>query len=156
MPKKYKLKIQSLQKGWQEWDEVMLHSIFQCIANYVDKEIHFTNWFQKDEDFIEESEKPYTSKEVLVDTRGTYYKIMSLYEWWKKYVNDPDSIFGKDPLHEVKSPEIIKGVLKHKNNKDKIEWIQACKLHEEWEKRKKNQITEKMIEAIKIRYYLWS
>jgi len=61
------LKINSLEKGWQEWDELMLHAAFQCLVNFM----------EKDDPGIVYWDSTKKMKKVWIE-------IQELYKWWTK------------------------------------------------------------------------
>ena len=58
------LKIISLNKGWHDMDEIMLHACFQCVTNFVEKEdgLNHAN---------------YEAHKTSMD------EVKELYDWWK-------------------------------------------------------------------------
>jgi hypothetical protein len=62
------LKIQSLSKGWHDRDEILLHSVFQVLVDYIEKEHpdKVIDW-NTDEEY-----------------RHAWEEIQELYKWWKE------------------------------------------------------------------------
>ncbi|MBI4670939.1 MAG: hypothetical protein HY741_04620 [Chloroflexi bacterium] len=62
------LKIQTLDKGWHDRDEILLHACFQVLVDFVEQEKpdQILDWSHSDE------------------SRRVWKEIMSLYRWWKE------------------------------------------------------------------------
>ena len=60
--------MKTLQKGWHDNDEVMLHACFYLLKNFIEKEKPFRcpSWEQNEEYSLAQSE------------------LIFLYDWWKK------------------------------------------------------------------------
>ena len=69
------LKIQTLDKGWSDKDNIMLHACFQLLTDCIEKEkLHdLTDWNQDD------------------NFKTAKKEIDELYNWWKNRVNDEQS-----------------------------------------------------------------
>ena len=78
------LKIHSLEKGWQETDEMILHSVMQLLVDYVEKQKpgEVVDWSWRD-DYAE-------AWDVIQDT----------YDWWVN--RRPARV---DPLDGIDSPD---------------------------------------------------
>jgi hypothetical protein len=78
------LKIHSLQSGWCDKDEILLHACFQCLVDFIEKEpLHSTDWNS-------DNAHKFARKEMN-----------TLYKWWKKRskkISNPNHIkeYSKD------------------------------------------------------------
>ena len=84
------LKITTLDKGWRDKDQVMLHACFQLLCDCIENENLFTGHVQWDHD-----EEHITAKKEL----------LALYDWWKQRVErdkkgEIDSIWGEGQYEE--------------------------------------------------------
>lgn len=76
------LKIKTLNKGWHDKDEVLLHASFQCLVDFVEKEKGLTH-------------ANYESYNASID------EVKALYDWWKVRGNESlaytdDEVSNKD------------------------------------------------------------
>ncbi|MFC1975962.1 hypothetical protein ACFLXQ_06155 [Chloroflexota bacterium] len=81
------LKIESLDSGWCDKDQVMLHACFQLLKDCIEKE----NLLNGDTDW-EHDEKH----------RNAKVELTTLYKWWIERVKNDDEI---DPLTSVQFDE---------------------------------------------------
>jgi len=138
------IKIKTLEKGYQEVDDLILHSCFQFFVNFMNK---YPNW--KDCDWGNSYTNNYIKSTAEL-----------LYNWW--IVERPNR---KDPLDDkkIKRPKMkwekIKGttysrLLDHDHNKFH-EYDQASKWHHIFEVSWKKEDQEMLLKLISIREYLW-
>jgi len=80
-----RLQIDTLEKGWAEWDELMLHAAFQCLVDAIEKDrIDRRGW---------SSDK---------EGRRIWKEIKTLYDWWKAR---PNRVIEDDPIEEKAEKE---------------------------------------------------
>jgi hypothetical protein len=63
----HRLNIATLDKKWQEYDELLLHAAFQVLVDFMEKDYP---------DIVDWNAQP--------DTKAAWKEISSLYKWWKK------------------------------------------------------------------------
>lgn len=137
------LKIKTLEKGWQDREDILLHAAFQCLVDFVEQEIP-TDASDWDHD---------------KSTRRALKEMRELYKWWTE-----ERPSRKDPLDAVKAPPFktkkIPGtdyyeILDHDHIKY-ADWDVACeessKLEQEWLKEDQRNLHR----LVKIRLFLWT
>lgn len=136
------LKISTLNKGWQETDEMMLHAVMQLLVDYVEK--------QKPDQVID-----WSSDKDHVDAWTT---IMLVYTWWK--YTRPERV---DPLDEIEVPDDYMTIGEpDENGNCPAIWgdypeihaamAVANKIEQDWYE----EDTEMMLRIVKIRHMLWT
>ncbi len=141
-----KLTIRTLNKGWHDRDEMLLHASFQILIDFVDKE--------HPGDIIDWSA---TRKHKKV-----WKEICRLYKWWKK-----DRPVRKSPLEDkkLKTPPVkfekIPGsncsrLLSFRKKKKYLRYYKAIdkaiQLEEKWAKEDQKNLHR----LVKIRPFLWT
>jgi hypothetical protein len=71
------LKIESLSDGWRDKDDVILHSCFQLLKDFVEQEKEIIDW-ESDE-----------------GTKDAKFEIDFLYSWWTKRVDKENDLNKK-------------------------------------------------------------
>ena len=139
------LKIHTLEKGWCDKDEVLLHAAFQLLIDFIEKE------------------KPETIIDWNADElqKKTWKEIKLLYNWWKKErparkspledkrLKHPPWKFKKIPgsdLREMVEPD----KKKYANYYRALE--EHWKLEQKWEKEDQRNLHR----LINIRKFLWT
>ncbi len=139
------LKIHTLEKGWCDKDEVLLHAAFQLLTDFIEKE------------------KPETIIDWNADElqKKTWKEIKLLYNWWKKErparkspledkrLKHPPWKFKKIPgsdLREMVEPD----KKKYANYYRALE--EHWKLEQKWEKEDQRNLHR----LINIRKFLWT
>jgi len=152
------LKMRYLKPGWHDEDELLIHSMFEVLSQFVDgeNEYHIVDW----------------SSDPLQE--HAWEEMNILYEWWKQRqkcdYNNP--LFKSD----VKAPSIKKGkptgkyinpITKKEEQYFKMEfshqspeeakiWNKACEDSWIFEEKCDKEDEEMMIRLIKIKQYLWT
>lgn len=89
--------------GWIDRDELMLHCMFQCLTDFVEKEerpnpcANFEAYKQLWGD-DEERIRHHISEEFLLEKRKIDLEILALYNWWK---NDYPKLNLNDTYEEI-------------------------------------------------------
>lgn len=139
------VKIHSLEKGWHDKDEVLLHAAFQVLADFVEQETpdRIVDW---------------NSDELH---RRAWKEIKSLYKWWKetrparrspldeKKLVAPPLKFKKIPasgLSEVVEPD----------KKKYASYYRALKEHVRLEEKWFREDQRSLHRLIEIRPFLWT
>jgi len=139
------LKIKTLDKGWHDKDEVLLHAAFQLLVDLVEKE------------------RP--DKVVDWDANGlhkqAWKEIKSLYKWWKeirparrspldkKKLNKPPFKFKKMPdseFYQIVEPD----------NKKFAAYYRALEKHRRLEEKWYGEDRRNLHRLIEIRGFLWT
>lgn len=107
-----RLSIYTLEKGWAEWDDLMLHACFQILVDYWEKDhIPYVKALQGES--ITKIQGPCSPKEAET-TDEIVDKLEKLYNWWKitrgqnykeldkAWAKVPDLNLGEEPLQESK------------------------------------------------------
>ncbi len=90
-----RLQIDTLEKGWQENDEVMLHACFQILTDFVEKELEYNRRDNKSEEkakitfatMVEFNKSGYIKD---ANVSPVWNKIKKLYLWWKNRKHEED------------------------------------------------------------------
>ena len=139
------LKIHTLEKGWQDRDEIILHAVFQILVDFV------------------EQEKPDEIVDWNVDDtyKRSWREICELYKWWK--TKRPAR---KSPLDDkrLKVPPIKFEDIPGTDHKKMVEpdkkkyaaYYKALKKHWQQEKEWHEQDQQNLHRLIEIRPYLWT
>jgi hypothetical protein len=138
------LKIHTLEKGWHDKDEVLLHATFQILVDFVEQErpAEIVDWDCNDE------------------CKHVWSEIMSLYKWWKE-----ERPARKSPLDDesLETPPfefepIPNSDLYHMIEPDKEQYkayYQALDTHHELEQTWLEEDQRNLHRLIEIRGYLW-
>ena len=139
------LKIQTLEKGWYDKDQVLLHAAFQLLTDFV------------------EQEKPNKIVDWNVDElhRKAWKEIKSLYNWWQKERparKSPldDTRLKHPPLKFEKIPGSDLYKMVEPDKKKYARYYRALrghwKLEQKWEKEDQHNLHR----LIDIREFLWT
>jgi hypothetical protein len=139
------LKIHSLEKGWHDKDEILMHAVFQLLVDFV------------------EQEKPDKIIDWQVDElhRKAWKEIQSLYKWWKKERNtrkDPldDKRIKHPPLKFEKIPGSDMCKMVEPDRKKYAKYYQALKRSWKLEQRWEEEDQRNLHRLIDIRKFLWT
>ena len=139
------LKIETLEKGWHDKDEILLHAAFQLLVDFVEKEDpgRIVNWNS------DESHK------------RAWKEIRELYKWWKekrpsrkgplddKKLKIPPMKFKKIPGSELSQ-------LVEPDKKKHAKYYQALKKHWRLEKKWEEEDQRNLHRLVEIRGFLWT
>ena len=152
------LKMQYLNPGWHDMDEVIVHAMFQTLCDFIEKE------------------KPWETVNWRSDEHHSkaWDEMMYLYSWWKYRClkrDDENPLFkdgvvspemkftptGEKHFNPVtkKEEEFSRMDFVHKSKEDEEKWNKACKESSEWEDKCNKEDEEMMIRLIKVRGYMW-
>jgi len=139
------LKIHTLEKGWQDRDEIMLHAVFQVLVDFV------------------EQEKPDEIVDWNADDthKRAWREICELYKWWKKRRparKSPldDKRLRVPPLkfEDIPGTDLMKMV--ESDKKKYAAYYKALEKHWQQEKVWYEQDQQNLHRLIEIRPYLWT
>lgn len=136
------LKIHSLEKGWQETDEMILHSVMQLLVDYVEKQKpgEVVDWSWQD------------------DRTEAWEAIQDTYDWWVNRrparvdpldgIDTPDDYFTFDEPDEHGNRLVIWGDYPEIHEA----YLNATKIEQKWYEEDTNMIQR----VVGIRGYLWT
>jgi hypothetical protein len=146
--KRYQLEISSLKKGWQEWDELLIHAMFQILCNFVaeEKQSALTDWND--------------SKEH----RRVWKEIRDLYAWWTQVRPKRQS-----PIEQLDKKDYPKRIFtalpdkegsreltfQYRTPASKKRYLAASLSERRAEKRWFKEDTRMMNRLVAVRAYLW-
>jgi len=139
------LKIHTLEKGWYDKDELLLHAAFQLLIDFI------------------EQEKPDKIVDWNVDKahRKAWQEIKSLYDWWKKErparKSPLDDNRLKNPplkLEKVPGSDLCKMVQPDK--KKYASYYRALRKHGKLEQKWEKEDQYNLHRLIDIRKFLWT
>ena len=139
------LKIQSLDKGWCDKDQVMLHAAFQLLVDFVEKE--------RPDQIVDWNSDP--------QHKHAWKEIRSLYKWWtekrpsRKSPLD-DKNLKKPPMRWKKISGSDRGQLVDWDKKKYPDYERALKKHWRLEKRWEEEDQKNFHRLVDIRGYLWT
>jgi hypothetical protein len=139
------LKIHTLEKGWQDRDEIMLHAAFQILVDFVEQE-------KPDEIVDWNADDTY---------KRAWREICELYKWWK--TNRPARKSSLDDKR-LKVPLIKFEDIPGTDHKKMVEpdkkkyaaYYKALEKHWQQEKKWHEQDQQNLHRLIEIRPYLWT
>lgn len=143
------LKVMTLEKGWCDRDELMLHATFQCLVDFMEQEIYSDNPFQ-----------PYWNADE--ETKHAWSEIKDLYKWWtKKRPARKDPIYRKGlkvpPIEfENMSGESQSKALISYDPKKYRGWERAIKKSAELEIKWYEEDQKNLHRLIEVRKHLWT
>ena len=139
------LKIHTLEKGWYDKDEVLLHAAFQLLIDFI------------------EQEKPDKIVDWNVDKlhRKAWKEIKSLYNWWKKERPERKSPLNDNRLrHPPLKLERIPGSDSYKmvesDKKKYASYYRALRKHRKLEQEWEEEDQYNLHRLIDIRQFLWT
>ena len=139
------LRIHSLEKGWCDKDQMMLHAAFQLLVDYV------------------EQEQPEKNVDWTSDPQGArgWKEIEALYYWWTK-----TRPARRSPLDnkDLKRPEFEWRDVPGTNCRELMEWDKkefscyeaALKLHSRLEKKWNEEDQINFHRLVDVRLFLWT
>jgi len=152
------LKMRYLKPGWHDEDELLIHSMFEVLSQFIEGEDKYqiVAWDSNPQD------------------KHAWKEMNELYKWWVKRqkresdnpilqpnIKSPGMKFTPTEKKWI-NPETKKeeGTSKmdfvHKSKKDQERWEKACKDCTKWETDCFNEDTEMMTRLIKIRPFMWT
>ncbi|HEX3034348.1 MAG TPA: hypothetical protein VHT73_04330 [Thermodesulfobacteriota bacterium] len=139
------LKIQTLDKGWHDKDEVLLHAAFQLLVDFVEKE--------RPDKIVD-----WTSDELH---RRARKEIKSLYKWWKETRparRSPldDRKLKKPPFKFKKMPDSELYQLVEPDKKKYAAYYRALRKHGQLEEKWYEEGQHNLHRLIEIRGFLWT
>lgn len=139
------LKIKTLEKGWHDKDEILLHAVFQVLTDFV------------------EQERP----EIIIDWnaderhKNAWREIKSLYKWWNEIrlartspLDDEDLI--TPPLEFKKIPGSDLSEMVEPDKEKYADYYRALKKHQELEIEWYEEDQRNLHRVINIRHFLWT
>jgi len=138
------LKIQTLEKGWHDKDEILLHAAFQLLVDFVEKEDpgRIVNWNS------DESHK------------HVWKEIRELYKWWKEKrpsrkspLDDRKLKIPPMKFKKVRGSELSQ--LVEPDKKKYAKYYQALKKHWRLEKKWEEEDQRNLHRLVEIRRFLW-
>ena len=139
------LKIHTLDKGWHDRDEVLLHAAFQILVDFVEQEQpdQFINWNATDE------------------YRHVGKEIHSLYRWWTKtrparHSPLDDKKLRVPPLRVRKNTNLLMYELIEPDKKKYAAYYRALKKHRRLEQKWYEEDQRNLHRLIEIREHLWT
>ncbi|MEA1877838.1 MAG: hypothetical protein U9N86_13355 [Bacteroidota bacterium] len=139
------LKIHSLEKGWHDKDEILMHASFQLLVDFVEQE--------KPDKIIDWQADELHSK--------AWKEIQLLYKWWKKERKtrkDPldDKRIKHPPLKLEKIPESDMCRMVEPDRKKYARYYQALKKSWKLELKWEEEDQRNLHRLIDIRKFLWT
>jgi hypothetical protein len=143
--KSIRITIRTLRPGWHDKDEVMLHAVFQLLADFVEQESpdRHIDWSHN------------------AVHRRAWKEIRDLYQWWKK--KRPARRSPLDTKKIAQPPlrfEKIAGTKFHRlvtpDKKKYAAYYQALKQHARLEQQRRNEDQRNLHRLINIREFLWT
>ena len=152
------LKMRYLKPGWHDEDELLIHSMFEVLSQFIEGEDKYkiVNWDSNPQH------------------KQAWKEMNELHKWWIKRqkresdnpilqpnIKSPSMKFTPTEKKWI-NPETKKeeGTSRmdfvYKSKKDKARWKKACKDCTKWEEKCFNEDTEMMIRLIKIRPFMWT
>ncbi|HKZ86717.1 MAG TPA: hypothetical protein VJ793_24060 [Anaerolineae bacterium] len=138
------LKIHTLDKGWHDKDEILLHAAFQLLVDFVENE--HLEWFDWD---------------AGESHRRAWEEIKSLYKWWKKtrpVRRSPldDKKLAVPPLKwkRVAGTELYEPI--EPDKRKYAAYYKALKQHSRLEERWYEEDQRNLHRLIEIRGFLWT
>lgn len=130
-----RLDIHTLEKGWAERDELILHAAFQVLVDFMVKE---------------KPGKAVDWEGTSPDAGKAWGEMKALYRWWTK--KRPTR---KDPLDDdrIKCPCLSETDL---DKKEYAAWHRACEKHDKLEKQWSEEDQASLHRLIEIRGYMWT
>jgi len=139
------LKIQSLDKGWCDRDEILLHAAFQVLTDFIEKE--------RPGEVID-----WNADEVY---RNAWKEMQDLYQWWKEKRPErrgplDDKQLSTPPLKFRKIPgsELLQVI--EPDRKKYAAYYQALAEHSRLEQEWFEEDQRNLHRLIQIRGYLWT
>ncbi len=139
------LKIHSLEKGWHDKDEILLHAAFQLLVDFVDQEKpdKITDW---------------NSDELH---REAWQEIQSLYSWWKRERPARKSLLDDKrikipPMEFEKIPESQLMKLIEPDKKKYAAYYTALKKHRKLVEKWEEEDQKNLHRLVEIRTFLWT
>jgi hypothetical protein len=139
------LKIQTLDKGWHDKDEVLLHAAFQLLVDFIEKEHpdKYTDW---------------NADELH---RHAWKEIRNLYKWWKETRparrSPVDSKkLKKPPFKFKKIPDSENYQLVEPDKKKYAPYYRALEKHRRLEEKWYEEDQRNLHRLIEIRGFLWT
>ena len=140
------LKIETLEKGWQDKDEILLHAAFQLLVDFVEKE-------QPDKIVDWNSNEAH---------KHAWKEIRELYKWWKEKRPSRKSLLVDDkklkmpPMKFKKIPGSEFSQMVEPDKKKYAKYYQALKKHRRLEKKWGKENQGNLHRLIEIRGFLWT
>ena len=140
------LKIETLEKGWHDKDEILLHAAFQLLVDFVEKE-------QPDKIVDWNSNEAH---------KHAWKEIRELYKWWKEKRPSRKSPLVDDkklkmpPMKFKKIPESELSQRVEPDKKKYAKYYQALKKHGRLEKKWEEEDQRNLHRLIEIRGFLWT
>jgi len=139
------LKIETLEKGWHDKDEILLHVAFQILTDFIEQE----------------------TPEAIVDWNANelhkkaWKEIKSLYKWWKEIRpsrTNPldDKSLITPPLKLKKIPGSDLSEMVEPDKKKYVEYYQALEKHRKLEIKWNEEDQRNLHRLIEIRGFLWT
>ena len=142
----YTLKISSLEKGYHDKDQVLLHAAFQLLVDFVEKE-------EPDQTIDWNAEERH---------KHAWSEISYLYDWWKvkrPARHDPIEDLSNDEVPPIEfEPTDNPNLVKMKDT-DKVKYAKYYKaLEESWklEKEWNDEDQDNLHRLIDIRFFMWT
>ena len=139
------LKIETLEKGWHDKDEILLHAAFQLLVDFVEREDpgNIVDWNS------DESHK------------HRWKEIRELYEWWKRERPSrksplDDKRLKIPPMKFKKLPGSELSQLVEPDKKKYANYYQALKKHGRLEKKWEEEDQRNLHRLVEIRGFLWT
>lgn len=139
------LKIKTLEKGWHDKDEILLHAAFQLLTDFVEQE--------KPEKIID-----WNADE---EHKNAWKEIRSLYQWWKETrparttpLDDKDLITPPMKFKKIPGSELFKMI--EPDKKKYAEYYQALEKHSELETQWYEEDQSNLHRLVDIRGFLWT
>jgi hypothetical protein len=152
------LKLEYLNPGYHDADEILIHAMFQSLCNFIEKE--------KPDEIVDWNSDP--------EHKHAWEEMQEMYNWWKERKNREkhNPLLGPD----VKSPDfkftptdekIINPINQKEESTSTMEfvhdskeaeerWEKACIDFDKWEEKCNKEDEENMIRLIKIRSFMWT
>jgi hypothetical protein len=139
------LKIHTLDKGWRDRDEVLLHAAFQILVDFVEQEHpdKLINWNDTEEH------------------RRAWKEIRSLYRWWTttrpgRYSPLDNEELVVPPLRFRKIPNSEMVEMVESDKKKYAAYYRALKQHGQLEQKWHEEDQRNLHRLIEIREHLWT
>jgi len=139
------LKIKTLEKGWHDKDEVLLHAVFQILTDFIEQE-------------TPEAIVDWNSDEIH---KKAWKEIKSLYKWWKEIRPSRTSPLDENnliapPLKFKKIPGSDLSEMVEPDKKKYAEYYRALEKHRKLETKWNEEDQRNLHRLIEIRGFLWT
>jgi hypothetical protein len=145
--RKYRLKLDGLDSNWHDRDYVLIHAMFQCLVDFIEKENPAENidWESDDEH------------------KNAWAEMNRLYKWWtlgRPLRDDINDAYMMAIHNEIDDAGFGHGLDRFgdafKSHPLYPKWQDSVRFNAQMDIDSDNEDTENMIALIKIRHFMWT